>query len=318
MANKTLRILIEDFVVYKQSLGYVYKTTDHYLKRYLHYAETFAPGICIPDRQTVTGFLDTISESPGSLHNATAALRELCRHLAARGLAEAYIVPIKSNPRIDPDPPYFFIEKEIDGFFESCDSVRPHPNYPGRELVIPAIFRLLYCCGLRCKEARTLLCENVHLDDCHIDVVQSKGPKSRRIFISTELSSYLKNYNESIHLLFPKRTHFFPHTATTCYNTIFISNNFKRFWMLAFPEFIRTSRPRAYDFRHHFVWNNLNRWAAEGVDVNVMLPYLARYMGHQDIRSTLYYFRFVPDFFPVFSDMSKSLESVLPEVPNEA
>ena len=318
MANKTLRTLIEEFVVYKQSMGYVYTTAEHYLKRYLHYAETSAPGICIPDRQTVTGFLDTVSESPGSLYNATAALRELCRHLAARGLAEAYIVPAKSNPRVDPDPPYFFTEKEIAGFFESCDSVQPHPNYPGRELVIPAIFRLLYCCGLRCKEARVLLCENVNFDDCHIDVIQSKGPKSRRVFISTELSSYLKNYNESIRLLFPQRTHFFPRTATACYTAIFISNNFKRFWMLAFPGFIRTSRPRAYDFRHHFVWDNLNRWAAEGIDVNAMLPYLARYMGHQDIRSTLYYFRFVPDFFPVFSGMSKSLESVLPEVPHEA
>jgi integrase len=88
-------------------------------------------------------------------------------------------------------------------------------------------------------------------------------------------------------------------------------------WMLAFPTFTLKSRPRAYDFRHHFVWANLNRWATEGIDVNVMLPYLTRYMGHQNVSSSLYYFRFVPEFFPTFSEMAKSLESILPEVPDE-
>ena len=318
MADKNLRTLVEEFIVYKQSIGYVYITQCHYLKRYVSYAEKLFPGICIPDKQTVTGFLNMVSESPGTLHNATATLREFCRHLVARGVTEAYVIPAKNNPSVDPDPPYFFTAEEIRCFFESCDSIKAHPNYPGRELVIPAIFRLIYCCGLRCKEARTLLYDNVCLDDCYIDVIQSKGPKSRRIFISTELSSYLRRYNESIKIIFPGRRCFFPRTITSYYTGIFICNNFRRFWMLAFPEFVRTTRPRAYDFRHHFVWSNLNRWAAEGIDVNVMLPYLSRYMGHQDIRSTLYYFRFVPDFFPVFSDMSKSLESVLPEVPYEA
>jgi integrase len=318
MTDKTLRALAEEFVVYKQSIGYVYNTQCHYLMRYVRYAENLAPGMGIPDKRSVTGFLNTVSESPGSLHNATATLREFCHHLTARGLTEAYIVPPKSNPSVDPDPPYFFTAKEISGLFDSWDSVRPHPNYPGRELAIPALFRLMYCCGLRCKESRTLLHKNVCLNDCHIDVIQSKGPKNRRIFISTELSSYLKYYDESIQLLFPGRAHFFPRTVDSCYTAIFISNNFRRLWKLAFPEFVRTTRPRAYDLRHHFVWSNLNRWATEGIDVNAMLPYLARYMGHQDIRSTLYYFRFVPDFFPVFSDMSKALESVLPEVPYEA
>jgi len=179
------------------------------------------------------------------------------------------------------------------------------------------LFRLMHCCGLRCKEARTMLSENMHLDDCFLDVLQSKGPKSRRIYISTELSSYLKEYDASISRLFPSRKYFFPHNDDSCYGSGAITTNFRRFWMKAFPDFVLASRPRAYDLRHHFVWANLNRWAREGLDVNVMLPYLTRYMGHQSINSTLYYFRFVPDFFPALADMTKSLESILPEVPYE-
>jgi len=102
-----------------------------------------------------------------------------------------------------------------------------------------------------------------------------------------------------------------------CYAPSTISNNFKRFWKTAYPNFVITTRPRAYDFRHHFACANLNRWAAEGLDVNVMLAYLMRYMGHQNISSTLYYFHFVPEFFPTFADKSKPLESIIPEVPYE-
>lgn len=70
-------------------------------------------------------------------------------------------------------------------------------------------------------------------------------------------------------------------------------------------------------FRHHFAWANLNRWAADGLDLNVMLAYLMRYMGHQSVSGTLYYFRFVPEFFPVFREMTENLEDILPEVPDE-
>lgn len=87
--------------------------------------------------------------------------------------------------------------------------------------------------------------------------------------------------------------------------------------MEAFPEFKLTARPRAYDFRHHLAWANLNRWAEDGLDLNVMLPYLMRYMGHQNVSETLYYFHFVPEFFPAYKKMAAVLEDVIPEVPDE-
>ena len=200
--------------------------------------------------------------------------------------------------------------------FEKIDNVKPQPSFKGREFVLPTLFRLLYCCGLRCKEARTLLCENVHTDEYYLDIIQSKGPKSRRIFISHELTDCLNEYDERIRILFPKRKYFFPN-GNGCYSSNFISGNFKRFWLEAFPDFEMTTRPRAYDFRHHFAWANLNRWAADGLDVNVMLPYLMRYMGHQTVTETLYYFHFVPEFFQTYRDMTKSLDDIIPEVPYE-
>lgn len=313
----TLRVWAEDFILYKRGIGYVYEVQEHYLMNYVCYAEGISPEIRFLDKETVTGYLNTFSDLPGSLYNATAVLREFGKHLTRHGCMGVYVIPAKSSPPLDPNPPYFFTTEEIRQFFEACDTIEEHVSFPGRELVLPALFRLMYCCGLRCKEARTLLYENINLDECFLDILQSKGPKSRRIYISNELALCLKKYDESIKCLFPTRKYFFPHKDNACYGKGAIPTNFRRFWMKAFPDFTPLSKPRAYDFRHHFVWANLNRWAQEGLDVNVMLPYLARYMGHENIKSTLYYFRFVPDFFPVFADMSKPLEYILPEVPFE-
>ncbi|NLI91774.1 MAG: HAMP domain-containing protein [Peptococcaceae bacterium] len=52
--------------------------------------------------------------------------------------------------------------------------------------------------------------------------------------------------------------------------------------------------------------------------LNVMLPYLMRYMGHASLKSTCYYIHFVPEFFSTFNDITKVLSDILPEVDDEA
>ena len=65
---------------------------------------------------------------------------------------------------------------------------------------------------------------------------------------------------------------------------------FRRVWTRAGLEWPQAGkRPRPYDFRHRFAFANIERWTRDGVDVMAMLPYLAAYMGHAGIDSTLYY-----------------------------
>lgn len=316
MTDMLLRQNISDFINYKRAIGYVYKSQHRLLIRYAEYAETYTNTPGYPVKDITNAYLSTLSESAGTMFTTTAVLREFTRFLHARGCIEAYMIPPKIIKQPVPEAPYFFTQKEIDGFFGALDLIAPHKSLPGREFVFPALFRLLYCCGLRCKEARTLECSNVHLNELYLDIVQSKGPKSRRIFITQELADYLTEYEATIMVLFPSRKFFFPH-GESCYSSVSISVNFRRFWKKAFPDFVMTECPRAYDFRHHFAWTNLNRWAAEGLDVNAMIPYLMRYMGHQSVKETMYYFRFVPEFFHTYKSMSESLEELLPEVPDE-
>ena len=62
------------------------------------------------------------------------------------------------------------------------------------------------------------------------------------------------------------------------------------------PHF--TGGPHPHSLRHGFAVANLRRWAAQGADLAVKLPYLACYMGHADLRGTQYYLRLTADAYP--------------------
>jgi len=73
-------------------------------------------------------------------------------------------------------------------------------------------------------------------------------------------------------------------------------------------------QPRPYDFRHHFAYACIERWAREGKDVNAMLPYLSRYMGHASFDSTYYYIHTSPDFMDAYAQITQDSQALLPEV----
>lgn len=314
MRGKSLPEMIDQFVSYKKANGYQYQTGAYYLKKYARFVIETASETVAPDKASVEGFLEKFRDTPGSLYNAAAFLREFSRYLTARGIP-AYLIPSGRLRLPTPVQPYFFTEGEITAFFRECDRIKADPHLKGRHLVLPAIFRLLYCCGLRCKEARTLARRNVHLDEGYLDIIQSKGPKSRRVHISKELAEYLTVYDRRIRLLFPDRAAFFPNREGLSYGAGWLQQNFLRVWYAAFPEKRGSGISiRAYDLRHHFVYANMNRWLREGKDVNVMLPYLMRYMGHSDVKNTLYYFHLVPDIYGGILDRSRHSEELIPEV----
>ena len=82
------------------------------------------------------------------------------------------------------------------------------------------------------------------------------------------------------------------------------------------PHF--TGGPHPHSLRHGFAVANLRRWAAEGADLAVMLPYLACYMGHADLRGTQYYLRLTADAYPeVMAKAQVRFGYVIPAPPGD-
>lgn len=66
--------------------------------------------------------------------------------------------------------------------------------------------------------------------------------------------------------------------------------------------------------RFTFVVNRMNLWAEEGVDLQVMMPYLSRYLGHKSINETFYYYYLVSDAYRTIVKKDSIASDVIPEV----
>ena len=64
--------------------------------------------------------------------------------------------------------------------------------------VVPVIFRLMYCCGLRESEALNLSVSDVSLENGRIAIRESKGWKARNVFMSDELLTQCRKYDAVI------------------------------------------------------------------------------------------------------------------------
>lgn len=309
--NETLLKHAEAFLAHKHALGYLYQRQEEHLRTYLKFMEKKFPDVTFPNQKSTQEFLSLYKGQRGCLYNVIAVLREFARYLLSIGIDSCYLIASKQLPKLNPAPPYFFSKSEMETFFTRCDAFCEEQPQKINRKTFCAAMRLMYCCGVRFKEARCLERSNVNFEQKFIDVIQSKGPKNRRIFISSDLCNYLRHYDNCMALALPARRYFFAKNQNDAFSNGFYYGNFQTLWKQAFPNWGEQLFPRIYDFRHHFAWYNINRWYREGKDINAMLPYLSRYMGHNCIKHTLYYFRFVPDFYPDYIQLADKIDQNL-------
>lgn len=303
---------LKDFVALKRAAGYRYESAEYALSRFDRYACEHAEDGRF-SRELILGWAQATNETPASQKVRISPVREFGRYLQSIGISEAFVLPTGLHRKIARYVPHFFTKEEILSFFRACDGLKPNGSFPTRHWVLPVLFRLLYCCGLRTCEARTLRVEHVDLCLGQIDIIASKQEQSRRIPVSSDLLELFQTYNTRISTVYQDRIFFFPTAPSRCYAQSSLGTAFRKIWNTAVSGGGYGNKARAYDFRHHFALTNLNRWVAAGADLNSMLPYLSRYMGHACLQSTDYYLHLVPEFFPTFREKLRSTENLIPE-----
>lgn len=95
--------------------------------------------------------------------------------MKSRGISDAYILGGRFSIQKYHAEVYLMTETEIRAFFETCDKYVLRHKAVGRPYVFPALYRFMYCCGVRSIETRRLKCTDVHLGDKDIDIIQSKA-----------------------------------------------------------------------------------------------------------------------------------------------
>lgn len=304
---------LSQFVATKRAIGCRYDTAAVHLRHFDRYCCRRDDHSSL-DRELVLDWSKKRdNEGPRTHRVRISPIREFGKYLQSIGVSDAYVLPGGLTRKVGRYVPHFFTKAEITAFFTTCDNLGPHGAMRVRHLVLPVFFRLLYCCGLRTCEARTLKVEDVDLQTGHIRILRSKGERSRSLPLPQDLLELFKRYDAQVSKIYPDRIYFFPTTRAACYCCGNLATVFRKIWNAAGLPQTLSPKPRAYDFRHHLAFSTLNRWITSGVDVNCMLPYLSRYMGHGSLESTDYYLHLVPEFFHAFSEKVKSTETLLPE-----
>lgn len=294
---------IEAYIKLRCSLGY---QEDSYARR-LHMFDQFCCQHYPNDQfitQEISEHWSTLkpNEKTRTLQLRTGVLRGFAKYLVSTGV-EAYILPYRFLGKCDPFRPYLYTTNELRAFFKAADTLPAHKLSLFREIVIPVIFRMLYCCGLRPQEVRHLKKSDVNLIEGTIYITNSKRNKDRIVPMSDDLLRLCNHYNMLIDVRIPNRTYFFQNPNGGFYSAAWIQQQFLKCWKHASITFEKEHHPRVYDWRHNFVTQRILQWAREGKDVKTLLPYLSTYLGHDSLKYTFHYIHLVPEHLP--KDLSK-------------
>jgi len=305
------------FLRQKRALGYVYPKGEQRLKKFDSFCADYYPLESTLTKNIALEWAEARgNEGPKCRHARISLIRELAKYMNSMGV-DAYIIPRHLFPRIPRYIPHLYTPEELSAIFSVLDQLQPSNKSPVRHLVAPVMFRMIYCCGLRPKEGRTILRRNVDLKTGRIVIQNTKKHKDRVIVLSADMLKLCRQYDKKLNVIFPDRQYFFPMPCGNAYTCCGICEIYRQCLKNTKMSFFG-NRPRIYDLRHTFATNVLFRWMKEGKDVNAHLPYLSAYLGHDFFSDTAYYIHLVPQYFPQISDMCLSKYShLIPEIDNE-
>lgn len=171
----------------------------------------------------------------------------------------------------------------------------PQKKEPFLNEIAPALYRLIYTCGLRPNEGRELLAENIHLETGEILITHTKRNKERIVVMSDDMLIFARKYEQRRRLFCCENPYFFPSANGGALTTETLYSAFNRAWSHAELAGKYPGKVRVYDLRHRFASACLNRWLNNGENLMAMLPFLREYMGHGSLSETAYYIHILPE-----------------------
>lgn len=195
--------------------------------------------------------------------------------------------------RVERRQPHLFTPAEVRLLLDTALHW-PSPRAALRPLTLYTMLVLAYCAGLRLGEIVQLDLGDVDLTRGEIAIRNTKFFKSRTLPLAPSVVEALRAFIGARHSaggpqiessgLFWHEQHAGRYSDTMAGKLlvkVMRSAGLK-------PGSGRVG-PRIHDLRHSFVANRMLTWYREGINPQQRLPYLATYLGHKDIHSTLVY-----------------------------
>ncbi len=228
-----------------------------------------------------------------------------------------------SAPRRRPDPrpqkevrqqwrkPHIYSPVDVRRMLDIARSY-PSPRATLRPLSIYTMLLLAYCAGLRRGELARLDIGDVNSGDGTITVRQTKFFKTRILplpdSVMTELRAYIAARRRVGASQDPHSALFWHVQRRSRYTPEMIT------WLLT--DVVRRAGlkplqgqfgPRVHDLRHSMVVNRILEWYRLGINPQDRLPFLATYLGHRDINSTLVYITVTQDLLHLANERFRAV-----------
>ena len=311
--------VIHNFVAEKRALGYIYNTEAKHLRLFSRFTEDFDfPKETLPEEVVKAWIEKKPTDSDRTRYARFSLIKILAEYMTRMGYS-AY-VPSKSEIGKCSKSfiPYIFTHDEIARFFVQVDALRlnPHSVAPRRHLIMPVLFRTLYCCGLRLSEATGLRGNDVDLGNGILTIKDTKFGKSRYVPMTSELTEIYRAYEKTRLVGKGDNDWFFAAPDGGHYGEKGIYCVFRELlWKANISHGGRGKGPRLHDFRHTFAVHCLQKGVANGSDITNALPRLKEYLGHSDFETTEQYLRMTAEVYPEISAlMEHKYGYVIPKI----
>jgi len=305
--------LIARYIEFKRGLGYSFQEESAFAE-----FDRFCLKHGITESCLTQDFCDKWNEArpneaPGTRSNRLNDVRNFLIYIVNLGYETC--IPKIINTGKSTFTPYIFTDGEIARFFAACDNnkitVRSVANH-----AYPAVFRLLYGCGLRLNEALSLKCGDVDLTERFVIIREPKNQCERKLPLSDSLAEILLEYKSIYAQNYGDNDYFFQNkrggkmTGRTAYHWFRIILR-----EAGISHGGRGSGPRIHDFRHTFSVHSMSRMSESGLDLYYSLPILSEYLGHKSIEATDGYVRLTAQMFPdIIGKADEVCGFVYPEV----
>lgn len=281
---------LEEFLLYRQTLGYTTKSSRSYLRifdRYLKDREadwrSFKPSFFLQMRSD-------LDMSPTSINQVIKAARGLFKFLQRREDVEEN--PLQDIPLFKENAivPFIFSPEQTDQLLENiCKRIRKSKGYFLHDFGLYVAVVLLSRCGMRISEPLRLLRKHYRSDDKTIYIEKTKFKKDRLIPVPkaaiTEIENYLSvrksllPHDENPYLLAGKE-----HKPLKDYQVRFAFHQAVKDIGLAQTKKVvgnmTFNSPIPHSLRHSFAINTLCNIKQRGDSPEDALHILSAYLGH--------------------------------------
>lgn len=241
----------------------------------------------------------TTRNHPNECEKLKRVLTKILRH------QDPSIPPRRPDPRPEKEvarhwrKPHIYTTADVRRMLDIARSY-PSPRAPLRPLSIYTMLLLAYCAGLRRSELAGLDIGDVDFQGGTITIRQTKFYKTRILPLPDSVMGELRSYTEARRRaggsIDPRAGLFWHEQRSDRYTKEAVA------WLLVDvirraglkPSRGRTG-PRLHDLRHSMVVNRILEWYEAGINPQDRLPFLATYLGHRDINSTLVYITVTQD-----------------------